>query len=106
MIKGDIIVIPFPFTDLTGSKLRPVVVLIETDYDLTVSFITTQIKWKDPSDIELSPSLSNGIKKPSLVRVSKISTIDKSLALGKLGTLAPTQITELNIKLREVLQLN
>lgn len=106
MIKGDIIVIPFPFTDLTGSKLRPAVVLIETDYDLTVTFITTQIKWKESTDIELFPSHINGIKKPSLVRVSKISTIDKSLALGKLGNLAPNEIAELNIKLKRVLNLN
>ncbi|TAG99959.1 MAG: type II toxin-antitoxin system PemK/MazF family toxin [Sphingobacteriales bacterium] len=106
MIKGDIIVVPFPFTNLTGTKLRPVVVLIESEYDLTVTFITTQIKWKEPTDLELFPTLTNGIKKPSLVRVSKISTIDKSLALGKLGTLKPTEIAELNKKLKSVLQLN
>jgi mRNA interferase MazF len=87
MIKGDIILIPFPFSDLTEKKLRPAVVLIATDYDLTLSFITSQMKWKEATDIVLSPTISNGIKLPSLIRLSKIATVDKSLAIGKLGTL-------------------
>jgi len=103
MVKGNIILIPFPFTDLAGNKLRPAVVLIKTDYDLTVSFITTQLKWKEPTDIELVPSKANGIKKPSLIRLSKIATIDKSLAIGKLGELTQNEIIELNAKLKKLL---
>ena len=105
MVKGDIILIPFPFTDLTGAKLRPAVVLIETDYDLTVSFITTQNKWKEPTDVKLLPNVNNGIKKPSVIRISKIATIDKSLAVGKLGMLTQDELIELNQKLKELLQL-
>lgn len=106
MTKGDIILIPFPFTDLTGSKLRPVIVLIEAEYDLTVSFITTQMKWKDSTDIEILPSIENGVKKISLIRLSKIATIDKSLAVGKIGTLQQEEILELNLKLKLLLQLD
>jgi mRNA interferase MazF len=49
MLKG------FPFTDLSGSKLRPAVILIQTDRDL-VSFITTQLQRREPTDIPLQPS--------------------------------------------------
>jgi mRNA interferase MazF len=106
MNKGDIVMAPFPFTDLTGTKLRPAVVLIVTIYDLTVSFITTQLKWREPTDIELLPSTKTGIKKVSLIRLSKIATVDKSLAVGKLGTLQQVKVTELNLKLKQLLQLD
>ena len=53
MVKGDILLITFPFTDLSGNKLRPTVVLADTELDVTVCFITTQLQWQDPSDVEL-----------------------------------------------------
>ncbi len=46
MAEGDIILtilIAFPFSDLSGSKLRPAVILAETTEDVTVTFITTQL---------------------------------------------------------------
>ncbi len=106
MTKADIILIPFPFTDLTGNKLRPAIVLIETGQDLTICFITTQLKWEELTDIELLPTKYNGIKKPSIIRLSKIATVDKSLAVGKLGELQKNKMEELNSKLKRLLQLD
>lgn len=45
--KGEIVLIPFPFTELTQAKLRPAIVLIENEYGITVSFITSQLKSKN-----------------------------------------------------------
>jgi len=72
MPKGNIVLIPFPFTDLSGNTLRPALILAETSLDITVSFITTQLQWQELPDILLQPSLINGIKKASLIRLSKI----------------------------------
>ena len=62
MIKGDIVLIPFPFTDLTGIKNRPALILVCGETDLTVSFITTQTKWLDDYDVKIEPSSKNGLK--------------------------------------------
>lgn len=51
MLKGDLVLINFPFTDLSGSKLRPEVILMQTNFDLTVCFITTQIQWREQTDV-------------------------------------------------------
>jgi len=63
MNKGDIVLIPFPFTDLSGLKNRPALILIAGETDITLSFITTQLKWEEPLDVIIEPSLENGIKK-------------------------------------------
>ena len=106
MAKGDIILITFPFTDLSGSKLRPAVVLADTSFDLTVCFITTQIHWEEPTDVVLIPNPDNGLKKQSLIRTSKIATIDRALAKGLLGTLNQNELADLNNKLKALLQLS
>lgn len=39
MPKGDLVLITFPFTDLSGTKLRPAVILADSNLDLTVSLL-------------------------------------------------------------------
>lgn len=106
MKKGDIVLIPFPFSDLSGSKLRPALVLISTQTDVTVCFITTQFQWKENLDIELIPSLVNGLKKMSLLRISKFSTVDKDLIPGRIGTLDNNYLRMLIRNLIKILQLD
>ena len=105
MVKGDIIVIPFPYTDLSGNKLRPSVVLAQSNLDVTVCFITTQIGWQEPTDVLLKANQTNGLKKVSFIRTSKVATLDKSLAKGRLGKLSLTELSELDGKLKILLQL-
>ncbi|MCH8535834.1 MAG: type II toxin-antitoxin system PemK/MazF family toxin [Flavobacteriaceae bacterium] len=51
MKKGDIVLIPFPFTDLSGVKNRPAVVLHSSGEDVVLCFLTTQLKWKSDFDL-------------------------------------------------------
>lgn len=105
MAKADIVLITFPFTDLSGTKLRPAVVLIDSPEDLTVCFITTQTQWQENNDLLIIPSTTNGLRKNSLIRINKIATLDKTLAKGLLGKLDLVEIASLNNSLKLVFQL-
>lgn len=106
MQKGDIILIPFPFTDLSGSKKRPALVLIPRASDITVSFISTQLRWQELMDLLLQPDATNGLKKPSLVRIGKIATIDQALVIGRLGRISAKEIRELDKRLIQLFSIN
>ena len=105
MPKGDIVLITFPFTDLSGNKLRPAVILIDASLDLTVAFVTSNINRQEPTDVFLNPNSMNGILSNSLIRTSKIATLDRSLAKGLLGRLSISELAELNRNLKSLLQL-
>ena len=105
MKKGSVILIPFPFTDLKGSKIRPAVVLSSSGLDVTICFVTSEFKWKTECDILVFPSQNNGFKVPSLIRIGKIATIDSDLILGELGELSNVEIEELDKGLKILFQL-
>jgi mRNA interferase MazF len=50
-LKGKIVLIPFPFTDLTSTKLRPALVLYEGEKDVVVAFISSRIAKAKPTDV-------------------------------------------------------
>ena len=104
-MKGDIVLVPFPFTDLTGSKLRPAVVLVDSSNDVVVAFITSQNKWEDEYSIKINGSESNGLKVDSFLRLNKIATLNKDLMVGKLGILGSHEIVLLDRILFKMLRL-
>ena len=105
MNKGDIVLVPFPFTDLTGNKNRPALILIESEDDITVCFITAQLKWQSEYDIAVQPTKLNGLKKPSLIKLSKLATVDKELIIGRLGVLDIQYTNSVNKNLISLLKL-
>lgn len=112
MMKGDIVLIPFPFTDLSQSKLRPAIVLWidSSGRDVTVCFISSQ-RVDNLTDHEFlldcaDPEfLSNGLKVSSKVRVTRIATIECQLVTRRLGRLGSGQIQRLNLTMIKTFQL-
>ncbi|MFN0213030.1 MAG: type II toxin-antitoxin system PemK/MazF family toxin [Saprospiraceae bacterium] len=94
-MKWKIVLVPFPFDDLTGTKVRPAVCLtdeISTYRHVVIAFITSQVtKASEPSDIPLltsSPDFSlTGLKAPSAIRLHRLVTIPTSLMQRQLGNL-------------------
>lgn len=95
-VKGDIVVIPFPFSDLSKSKRRPAIVLKElTGNDLILCQITSK-KTKDIYSISLSEKefKKGTLKQESNIRPNKLFTADNSIIEYKAGTLKETKTKE------------
>ena len=97
---GDVVLIPFPFTDLTATKQRPAVILSSNRFnrrqgDIIIAAITSHIPEKlSREDYILSPvdQRSAGLPKLSIVKLGKIVTIDQQLVRKRLGYLSPKTI--------------
>lgn len=105
MRKGDIVLVPFPFTDLSGTKNRPALVLAVAGSDVVLAFLSTQLHWRMEADLELPPTPTNGLKKVSVLRLSKIATLDTRLVLGRLGRLSEREQHSADRKLSVMLGL-
>jgi mRNA interferase MazF len=59
-------------------------------------FITSRVKWEEKTDLLIVPDQLNGLKKPSLIRIDKIATLEIELIIGKIGVVGEDKIIELN----------
>lgn len=100
----DIILIPFPLTDLASQKIRPALQLSkEFGDDIVLCAIST--KRHSKFDIEIKPTQGNGLKKVSYIRSNKIATIEKRLALAKLGALDVKTKKSVHSKLKRLFEI-
>jgi len=103
-VKGKIVLIPFPFTDLTATKLRPALVLFEGQKDVVVAFISSRVPRRPaPTEIlidETHPEFKlTGLKRSSVIRLDKVATISKDLILGEIGEIRDKLKKETNTKI-------
>lgn len=89
-MKGKIVLLPFPFTNLTITKKRPALVILERINDVVVVFISSKIpEILDESHILIKKNDSDfhitGLKVSSVIYLDKIATISKELVIGELG---------------------
>lgn len=108
MTKGDIILISFPFTDLSSQKVRPSLVLYNNPRaeDCIVAFITS-LKYKRlmPFDVRLVKSKTNGLKENSTLKLDRIVTLDKKLTARHIGKLESAYMSQVNKKLKQLFGL-
>lgn len=91
---GEVILVKFPFAHLDDSKKRPALVLKETRVTsktslMTIAMITSKIDGLElEGDVLLSKWKEAKLLHPSLVRLSKLATIDAELVERRLGVIA------------------
>jgi mRNA interferase MazF len=76
---GDIVLLKFLFTDGVTFKRRPALIIQDcNDGDIIVCRITSQI-YETDNDVYIDEWEKSGLKLPSVIRVHKIATLDKSI---------------------------
>jgi len=96
-VKGDVVVIPFPFSDLSASKKRPALVVANlTGDDVILCQITSAAK-NDHYSILLKKSDFNegNLKMESRIRPNRLFTADRSIMEYKAGALKKEKIKEI-----------
>lgn len=83
-MKGKIVLIPFPFTNLSTSKRRPALVILERKDDVVVVFISSKIpqnlqKYHILIEKQKKDFQTTGLKVSSVIYLDKIATISKNL---------------------------
>ena len=89
---GDVILVPFPFTDQSASKKRPAVVISAPGYndarpDIIIMAITSQLRAATgPHEIRIGKWQEAGLLKPSAIK-PVIATLEQALVHQTLGLL-------------------
>ena len=110
--RGDVVLARFPFTDRTGAKLRPVLVLAEIPgpyRDFIVLFISSQLNQAVPGlDVVLDathPAFPrSGLKVASVFRIAKVASLSEALLAGTLGRLEARLLDEVVRRLTRLLE--
>lgn len=100
-MKAKIVLVHFPFTDLTDSKLRPGLVIYESVHDVVVAFISSKVPVHHlDSDLLVSanhPAFSStGLKISSVIKFDKIATVSRDLVEGEIGEITGNLVDECN----------
>ena len=107
LVKGDIVTLNFPFSDLSGFKKRPALVVSTLRGD---DVILCQITTKDARSDEYAIDLSNDNfiegklpRNDCLIRVNRLFTGDKQIILKKSGKIKKQKLDEVREKLKEII---
>jgi len=95
--KGDIVLFPFPYTDLTNRKLRPCLVISdEMGEDILLCQITSKRIRKDKYSVEIkkNETIDGSLQVDSYIRANMIFTANKTQVLKKFCKITDVQYTE------------
>jgi len=111
--RGDIVLLPFPWTDLKNYTLRPALVISDDSYNKNSSdaiflFITTK-EYKGLFDLRLKKTDSShtqtGLQAASTFRMGKLATLEQKLALRRLGYADDPLLRKIESRLKLLLNL-
>jgi mRNA interferase MazF len=105
---GDVIVVPFPYSDRLAQKRRPALVVSNDQLHaagmIWVVMITSAKNSSQPHDFVIAALSRAGLSSPSLVRPSKIACLEPSRILRVAGTLGKTETSTVRARVRDFLK--
>ena len=108
--RGDVVLVPFPFSDLSTTKVRPAVVVSgslyhTTEPDLILAAITSRVAAAGgPLDYVLRDWQAAGLRYPSAVK-PVLFTFDPMRVIYHVGALSLFDLAEVDQRLRRALEL-
>ena len=108
--RSDVVLVPFPFSDLSTTKVRPAVVVSSSLYhttepDLLLAALTSKVVTATgPFDYLLSDWRVAGLRHPSALK-PVLFTLDPARVIYRLGALTPTDLAQVDQRLRRALAL-
>jgi mRNA interferase MazF len=86
---GEFWVADIPFTDGSGSKKRPILVLWLDGSDVVAAAVTSTVP-RSPTDVPLADWQASGLRVASTVRLSRLDCLKQSLLIVRVGTISAT----------------
>src|SRR3954468_7791457 len=97
MQTGDIVIVSFPYTNLVSFKARPAVVVTQTkdNYnDVIVALISSVVPATSlPYQMVLQPDNINNLRASSIIKVSRLATVEENKIVAVIGKLSSNQLT-------------
>ena len=103
-LKGDVVVIPFPFSDLSGAKKRPALVAAKTaGEDIILCQITSEARQDDYAVPIAAQDFKDGkLPVSSFVRANKLFTAERSMVMYCAGSLKDAKMKEIENRIVEL----
>lgn len=103
-VKGEVVVLPFPFSDLTASRKRPALVMATLQGDDVILCQITSEARVDAYSILLMVNdfVVGSLQQSSMIRPNRIFTANKSIILYKVGTLKEQKVKEVEEVLMKI----
>ncbi len=102
---GEVVLLEYPYSDLSGVKLRPAVVIRDTnDNDFILARITSQ-KGQSQYDMVIDYWQSAGLLRPSVIRVHKLVTLETYLVKRTMGKLSERDLNKLSDTLKNLFSI-
>ncbi len=105
-VKGDVVVIPFPFSDLSQAKRRPALVVAQLEGDdvILCQITSKTIKDKYAISIDESDFMSGSLKQAGNIRPNRLFTADDHIVLYRIGTIKKDKLTQVIEKTVEIIR--